>query len=309
MALFSKKQTNIPKRREVTHGRITEENLSDKYAFRRNRTLTGSMSSQVMSTNETGAQLKSSRVQAHELVKKRRHLGGILFLVLGTVVVLLALIYQFTAGVVVKAQDVSMQLDVTYEKAIQEYFSKQPIQRLRFLLNEEALGGYLRTVTPEVASVKNDGNAGFGKSAFIVTMRTPIAAWKINGDQQYVDTTGTAFSRNYFTTPPVQIVDNTGVEVTTGQAVASNRFLGFVGRVVGFAKTSGYSVQQVIIPAGTTRQVELRLEGVGYPIKFSVDRGAGGQVEDMVRSLRWFSGRNIAPKYLDVRVSGKAFYQ
>lgn len=313
MGIFKKKQPDVPRRRRETSeeggGRATEADLAERYAFRRNRTLTGSASSQVSSTSEANAQLKSPRAKAHELAQKRRHLGVVFLLVIAGAAGLFFLIYQFTSGVVVRAQDVTMRLDPVYEKTIQEYLSRQPIERLRFLLNEAALAEYMRVQTPEVSDIHVEGASGFGVSTFVVTMRQPIAGWSIRGQQQYVDNSGTAFGRNYFAEPQVQIVDNSGIELDPGQAVASNRFLGFVGRVVGQAKAQGYDVAQVIIPSGTTRQVEVRLKGVGYPIKFSVDRAAGVQVEDMARSLRWLSGRGITPQYLDVRVSGKAFYK
>lgn len=313
MALFSKKSSSdAPRRRQQQRSsaeRVTEPSLEERYTFKRNRTLTGSLSSRVASTTESSAQLKSPRVHAHELTTKRRHIGATLLFVLVGAAMLYGLIMQFTAGVTVKAQDLSIQLDSSYESAIQSYFASRPIERLRFLINTEHLNEYLQSKTPEVASVKVDGSAGFGRSRFIVTMREPIAGWSINGQQQYVDSSGTPFARNYFPSPQVQIVDNSGVQVQAGQAVASNRFLAFVGRAVGLSQAQGLKVTQVIIPSGTTRQVELRLDGVGYPIKFSVDRAAGEQVEDMARTIRWVSAHKLSPQYLDVRVSGKAYYR
>ena len=309
MALFSKKkQTDAPRRRQGAPERATDASLAERYAFQRNRTLTGSASSSVSSTNETGAQLKSPRVHAHELVHKRRRIGVTLLGVFAICLFLFVLVYEFTASVVVRTKDASVTLDPIYEKTIQEYLGKQPIERLRFALDEKRLSGFLQEKAPEVAGITTEGAAGFGRSSFIITLREPTAGWNVNGAQQYVDNTGTAFGRNYYDAPKVQIVDNSGVPTGAGP-VASNRFLGFVGRVVGLAKGQGYLAQEVIIPSGTTRQVELKLEGVQYPVKFSVDRGAGEQVEDMARSIRWLTGRGITPQYLDVRVSGKAFYK
>lgn len=313
MALFSKKQPDMPRRRtqaaNTSSERATESALDERYAFRRNRTLTGSSSSEVTSSNESAAHLKSPRVHAHELAQKRRHLGGILLFVITGGAALLGLISQFTASVVVTPQTAQSKADPIYEKAIQDYFSSRPIERLRFLIDAQQLTEYVQTKAPEVAAIENGGSAGFGASRFIAVMRKPIAGWSINGRQQYVDTTGTAFERNYYATPTVQIIDKSGVQVQAGQAVASNRFLGFVGRAVGLAKAQGYTVTQVIIPVGSTREVELRVEGVAFPIKLSVDREAGTQTEDMARVLRWLSGHSLTPEYLDVRISGKSYYK
>jgi hypothetical protein len=315
MALFSKKQQpDIAPRRRQTPGfvpaeRATEESLNQRYAFKRNRTLTGSASAQVTTVSESNAQLKSSRVQAHDLVRQRRRIGSVLGLTLLGVLVLSGLVWQFTAQPVVRLSDHSRSLDTSYTQAVEDYLSQHPIERLRFLLHEDGLNTYVQSVTPEVATIRQDGSAGFGKSIFVVTMRQPIAGWSIRGVQQYVDASGTSFLRNHFASPQVQIIDNSGIQVEAGQAVASNQFLGFVGRVVGLSNTQGYPVTQVVIPQNTTRQIELHMQDVPYPVKLSIDRPAGEQVEDMSRALGWLKKRELKPSYLDVRVSGRAFYK
>jgi hypothetical protein len=314
MALFSKKQPDIPRRRQdgtsSAPERATESSLDERYAFRRNRTLTGSASSRVIgAANESNAQLKSSRVQMHELAQRRRHIGGVLALVMLGALALSGLVFQFTAHVVVRTADMSGTLAPTYAQAIDTYLTRQPIERLRFMLREDALNDYLQTVTPEVATVHVDGFGGLGRSIFVLEMRHPIAGWSIRGVQQYVDATGTSFAYNHYATPAVQIVDNSGIQVEAGQAVASNQFLSFVGRVVGLSNARQYTVEQVVIPQGSTRQIELRVKDVGFPIKLLIDRSAGEQVEDMARSLVWLKAHNVTPEYLDVRVSGRAFYR
>lgn len=312
MALFSRnKKTELPRRRQAAFRDEEHKSadLDERYTFRRNRTLTGSSSSQISSPGESNAQIKSPRVQAHELVQKRRHIGATLLLVLSSAGILFFLVSQFTANAVVRATDVTQQLDAGYGGIIESYLSTQPLERLRFMTNVEHLSEYVASHAPEVKSVSLDGSAGFGKTTFVLELREPTVGWTINGRQQYVDSSGTAFSRNYFTSPAVQVVDKSGIQVQAGQAIASNRFLGFVGRAVALAKLQGFIVKQVIIPAGTTRQVELQLSGVGYPIKLSIDRGVGVQVEDMARAVRWLKTHGRSPKYLDVRVSGEAFYR
>jgi len=312
MVRLSKSNADLPKRRrsDVETERLSNDERSQQYTFRRNRTLTGSVSSKVTTTNEANATMKSPRVQTHILTQRRRHIGLILTLVATIVGALTVLIWQFTASVTVRAAgDASLQLDPVYAQAIETYLTEQPVERLRFVINMNHLTKYLQSVAPEVASVENRGYVSFGTTQFAVTMRKPIAGWNVNGKQRYVDTTGTSFARNYFTSPAVQIVDKSGIQVAAGQAVASNRFLGFVGQIVGLAQRQGFTVSQVIIPPSTTRQVELRLKGVGYPVKLSIDRPSGEQIEDMARAIDWMAKRKQTPQYIDVRVSGKAYYR
>jgi hypothetical protein len=311
MSLFSKKQSVVPPRRRSrsdTPERATSASLDQRYNFRRNSTLTGSASSRVSTVGEAHAQLKSERVRAHDLVQQRRHVGVILFGVILASALLYGLVSQFTAHVEVHTADVSVQLGSSYTAAIEQYYKQQPIERFRFMLNQAHLNSFVQSMTPEVGAVSLDGSAGLGKARFTLTMRRPIAGWSMGGSQEYVDGDGISFTHNYFATPAVQIVDNSGVQVAAGQAIASNQFLSFVGRVVGQATKRGLTVTQVIIPQGTTRQIELGLKGIAYPVKLSVDRPAGEQVEDMARSIAWLTSHGTSPQYLDVRTSGRAFY-
>lgn len=295
MALFSKKpSTDVPRRRQIdmtTHERPSEQSLQDRYAFRRNRTLIGSKSSEVMSSNESNAQLKSPRVQAHDLARHRRHIGVVLLAVALMIMILAILVYEFTAHANVRANELTVKLDDKYATQIDTYLQSQPIERFRFVLDEQRLTRYLQAKSPEIKSVTIDGSAGLGETKFVLTMRQPIAGWSIRGSEQFVDESGTSFSRNYYATPTVRVVDNSGVQAISGQAVASDQFLSFVGVIVGLSSMYNYTVTQVEIPQGTTRQVELRLKDVSYPIKLSVDRPAGEQVEDMTRANVWLKGR------------------
>ena len=306
MGLFSKKKPDLPRRRQSD---ALNDSLDERYTFRRNQTLTGSASPRVVTANDMSAQIRSPRAHAHELARRRQHVGSILFVTLLGCALLGFLIMQFTASVTVRSNELTMQLDDRYSRDIEDYFNRQPIERLRFLLREDRLLAYLQSVAPEVAKVDVEGSVGYGNTAFALTMREPIVAWNINNNRQYVDTSGTAFTRNYYTDPKVQVVDESGIQINGGETVASNRFLGFIGRVVGLAKSSGYTVTDVILPRGMTREVDIKLEGVGYPIRFSVDRPAGEQIEDMDRALTWLTANSQNPEYLDVRVSRRSYYR
>lgn len=306
MGLFSKKKPDLPRRRQSD---ALNDSLDERYTFRRNQTLTGSASPRVVTANDMSAQIRSPRAHAHELARRRQHVGSILFVTLLGCVLLGFLIMQFTASVTVRSSELTMQLDDRYSRDIEDYFNRQPIERLRFLLREDRLLAYLQSVAPEVAKVDVEGSVGYGNTAFALTMREPIVAWNINNNRQYVDTSGTAFTRNYYADPKVQVVDESGIQISGGETVASNRFLGFIGRVVGLAKSSGYTVTDVILPRGMTREVDIKLEGVGYPIRFSVDRPAGEQIEDMDRALTWLTANSQNPEYLDVRVSRRSYYR
>ena len=312
----SKKDSQLPPRRRMmtqydNNSSKREAVLSDRYAFRRNRTLTGSTSSSVVAAGgSVSAQLKSPRIQAHELADHRRRLGVVLIGVVLSGLILFLLVQQFTATTIVGSKNISLSLDTkSYEKIIDDYLKTEPLERFRFALDTSSLLAYVQKKAPEVKAIEVNGYAGVGKTSFAITPRTPVASWTIGKSERYVDRDGTVFGRNYYKSPSVEIVDESGIEAVSGQAVASDRFLGFVGQIVGIARTHGYVVSKVAIPEATTRQISLAIKGYSYRVLVSVDRSAGEQMEDASRAMTWLKSHSVSPDYLDVRVSGRAFYK
>lgn len=309
MKLFKSREQNLPGRRQVE--RQPSVVVEDAYAFRRGRTLTGSASSNVRTMSESQADLKSSRVQIHELRRKRRRIGVVLGATLLVVAGLFVLISQFTATPTVQASpDPSLRLDTVYASAINKYFSNHMSERFRFMTNTKQLTDYVQSVAPEVKNVTMRGSSGFGESLFEITFREPIASWDVDGDDLFVDGTGVPFTRNYFASPVLRITDRSGLSTTlSGESVMSNRFMSYVGQVIGSAKARGYTVESIVIPEGVTRQIEVHIKDIGYYFKLSSDRPAGEGVDDMTRSIQWMQSHQVTPQYVDVRVEGKVFYK
>jgi hypothetical protein len=316
MGFLTKKQRPVPRRRlvdtdEARTNRADASSSENRYTFRRNRTLTGSLSSEVASVNEHRAELKSTRVHAHHLRRHRKHAGLALLAVAAAAAGLAFLIYQSISTVALSsavAKPIDTQL---YTSKIIDYLNKHPGERFRFSLNTDSLTTYLQTHdAPEVLSVSGDTSyVGFGKTSLYLHFREPVVVWQTGGQRLYVDSNGVAFTRNYFGEPAVQVVDQTGIQATNNQVLVSNRFLGFIGLVVGRMGTYGHKVTDIILPAGTTRQVEVKCAGLAYPIKFSIDRSVGEQAEDANRAITYLAGHGIGVEYLDVRVSNRAFYK
>ncbi len=309
MKLFKRQKQDVPKRRQ-NEVRPTAE-FDDAATFRRGRTLTGSVSSLIRSSNESQADLKSSRVHSHVLRKKRRHVTAFFVTTVCITAGLYVFISQFTAQATVQASpDSSLQLDTTYSDAIDEYLSDHMSQRLRMFTDVEQLTRHVQATAPEVESIQMRGSSGFGASLFEITFREPIASWDVNSQKLYVDATGVPFSRNYFSPPSLRITDESGLVATvSGQSIMSNRFMSYVGQVIGLAKEEGYTVDTIVIPESMTRQVEVYLDGVDYYFKFSSDRPAGEAVDDMTKTVEWMRGRQLTPEYVDVRVEGRVFYK
>lgn len=284
--------------------------------FRRNQTLTGSSSDAVVSAAEMSGTIQSPRATTHHLRHRQRALGlRIMGLFVASGVTMLFL-YGFIAdihvsyyGQVTSGSDAD---EVTvYEELARQYLSERPLERLRPFLHTEQLVAYMNDRgAAEVREITSVTPAGLGSAQIAIKMREPVVAWTIDGQQRYVDHTGYIFTENHYTEPGVTVVDESGISSTSDvKTVASSRFLQFIGRGVGYARAEGLAIDQVIIPADTTRQVQFAVaDKARTRIKLSVDRPVGEQVEDAARAYRYLAKQGTSVRYIDVRVSGRAYY-
>jgi cell division septal protein FtsQ len=305
MKQLRKKNTdNAPRRRS---GNLERDSVEFTNQFRRGRTITGSSSSRISSGNELNADILSPRAQSHHLNLRRRRLVWRLVGVVVAALIVYVCVGQIIANVQVKTNEpINASQSQQYAKALDGYFAKHPVERFRPSLNEASMLTSLQQTHPEIKSAKINLLSGFGDGQLEVTLRQPIARWTINGANEYVDETGTVFAQNAHSSDMIEIIDTTGPR---DGIVASKRFLGFVGLIVGDMKLRGYKVVRATIPALTTRQLEVTLENIPYTFKLSTDRSAGEQSEDISRIIAYLQAGKISPSYVDVRVKGKAFYK
>lgn len=304
-----RRQNGGDERRETV--RSAEELARSQYTFRRNRTLTGSSSANVTSSNELNAEIKSPRAHAHHLLSLRRRLLLYFSITIIASLSFYLVISQLTASTVVQIATVPpSKVDQTaYRSAFETYYGARPVERLRFLLNEEALLSHLQSSHPEFKDVELEAGSRLGETVALVRARDAIARWSIGGKDSFVDAEGVVFEKDYGQSPTIRIVDNSGIRVASDGTVASNRFLGFVGRIISEAKQRNMTVNKVTIPALTTRQVRVNVKGQKTAYVVSIDRTAGEQAEDMQRASRYMKQRGLNPAYVDIRVAGKAFYR
>ena len=296
-------KNDVPRRRISSDYVRPRAQSSTGTQFRRNQTMSG--------IRRADGEPISERTRVHSLTRRRHKIGALLMLVVVIIVILGGLISQFTAKVLVTGSSAPLSRSInplSYQQSINDYLGIHPVERLRFALNETALSAYVSAALPEVSHVTLTSTNSVVESHFNLTLRKPVAGWQINSKQFYVDTTGVVFQNNYYDTPNVQIIDQSGVSPEQGTTVASVRLLSFVGKVVSLAGQGSYTVTQAILPSGTTRQIQVRLKNVQPLIKLSIDRGAGEQVEDMIRSLTFLQARGESAQYIDVRVEGRAVY-
>lgn len=304
-------------RRKQAKGNVRQPHLADdsSYAFRRSRTITGSVTDSVRAAGEDRGQLRSPRLHEHSLRRHRRKLFAYLFLVLVACGGLWYVISSYLGGQVSvgtsSTQAVSGELDAdTYQSLVRRYFNEHPFEQFSFSLNEAAFSNFMAAHASEVESAVLAKSNGFGAAALSLSLREPVVTWTIKSKQYFVDDSGEAFTRNYFATPSVAVVDKSGVNAELG-AVTSGKLLHFIARAITLVNKDNVAspVVGVELPAGSTREVDFKLQGKDYIIKGNLDRDPAGQAADITNAVRYVDSKGINPAYLDVRVAAKAYYR
>lgn len=303
MGIFKKKQQHA----QVRKARISDNN--DAYIYRRSRTMTGSLSNSVRSASETHATLRSDRLKHHDLKLTRRKIVWLLLGCLAAIALLYGLLMQFIWSVNIPRGNLGASQQQTYQARIESYLSSHPGERFFITLDKNNLLTYVQEAYPEIKTLTLEPTAIFKPATVSVELRQAIAAWTLQGKTYYIDEHGTAFTREPLVKPSLVVEDKTGIDPEDVGAVASERMLYYIGRVVALVQAKGLVVARVELPVGTSRQVDLYLEGRGYTIKTHLDRDPAAQAADVINAVEFFDTRGVRPQYIDVRVGSKAFYR
>lgn len=274
-----------------------------KGSFRRNRTLTDG-------TDQSAAS-RSERAVSHTLRQRRRKLRSYLVAILIAASGLAYLVSQLTvkSEITLASPIAAVEPQKSYARSLNTYYHSHPAERFRFALDEANLRRALVEKHPEIDRIEMTRGNGIGVSRLIITPRRPVARWTVDGQMEYVDGSGIAFKKNYYDEPGVAVIDNSGLSPYAGNALVSGRILSFIGQTVGLSGTFKLQVQQVLIPPQSARTLEFRFADIKPLIKMTIDRPAGEQLEDAAHAIRWLDARSLSPGYVDVRVSGKAYYR
>ena len=253
---------------------------------------------------------KSERLENRKLVVRRRKMSGFFAVLAFFSIVLVAILSQFVATVEISSTDITdIKKSSEYISEIENYYNHQPIERIRSYLSKENLLATLQKNHPEIKNIKELSMLSFGKYNFALTFRKPVASWSSGGETLYVDDEGVSFSVNYYEAPALAVSDESNIQTSEGNVVASSSFLGFIGKIVSAANKQGLTITKITIPPLSLRQIQIAIDGVPYTVKLLTTSSPEGQINNLVLAKKYFEQNGIKPTYLDLRVEGKGYYK
>ena len=293
-----KVEEQVIERRNRRDFRNSEDSFFIKRNFNRNQTISGVEKE------------KSARLENRKLIIQRRKISSFFIFILIFIVAVIIILFQFVASVDIEGEKTDKSIPKEkYISAINQYYYKQPIERIRANLKKDDLVAYLQREYPEIDDVLNISMISLTKYKFKIKFRQPVASWTSNNKTLYVDKNGVSFSDNYYSSPRLSVIDESNIRTHSGKSIASSSFIGFVGKIVSEADSRGIYIEKIVIPPASLRQIQIFVKDVPYSIKLLTTASPEGQIANLDSAIKYFSNNKINPKYLDLRVEGKGYYK
>lgn len=193
-------------------------------------------------------------------------------------------------------------------------------EQLLEILNSSALGRNLLLVdtkklirqfsekNPRLGSVKINKHWPNGLEVTVVE-RQPSLIWKTGNSQYVLSENGQAYSEWGGESSPLSVVtDSTNLPVKVGQQVVPASFIVFSRDLTAGLKKARVEFDNLFVPE-TTSEIFVHTKA-GYILKFDATRSVDDQVVDLTAVLDALAKQKKKPaEYIDLRVSGKAFYK
>jgi hypothetical protein len=287
----------------------------DNFTFRRSRTLNGSVSDLVESSNTKRLDLESDRLKLHQLNRQRNFFKTILI-----VSVVLVVLCSFLVSRSLILADIVLPTEFSgagkenkkLKKVFFGYINNYPTEALSFTLNEGRAANFLQqNGYPEIKSVAAKINWIGLSDKIKVEYRSPVAVWSINNKKYYVDREGAVFENYSGVQPKLQIKDTNNYisQLSEKETIASRQFIGYIGKLVGYIeKINAPEVREIEIPP-ISRQLNIYLKNRDYAVYVNTERSPLEQAIDIKKSTQVIDNKNLKPEYLDVRAEGEAFFK
>lgn len=202
-----------------------------------------------------------------------------------------------------------------YQAAAQQLAQKSLANYNKITIDSNAIEQALREQFPELASVRVQVPIVGTRPTVVVAPREPVAVLQPSrGGTFVIDAGGTAIKQGQapdgMDLPA--IIDQTGSEAVLGRQVLPSTTLGLINKQAYQLAQKNIAIESFILPAQAAQEVDLRVAGLPYYIKFSTASPTtfDEQIGSFLAMRDYLSGKGITPKeYVDVRIPGRAYYK
>jgi len=202
-----------------------------------------------------------------------------------------------------------------YAQAVHRLFVSTPLNGNKVTINAAAITKELRRQYPELAGVSLSLPVFGHQPVVYLQPATPRLILSGQSGQSFVvDRAGRALlstnrvGRLDDLKAPV-VTDQSGLLMKAGETVIDSNSVAFISEVVGQLEAKGLVVSSLTLPQGTS-ELMVGISGAPYAVKFNIRGDAREGAGAFLAVKRHLDGQHIQPsQYVDVRVSGRAYYK
>ncbi len=201
-----------------------------------------------------------------------------------------------------------------YQEGAQNILDNSLFSRTKFTVNTKGFEKEFREQFPEVADAALTLPL-IGRRPIVNISTAQPALIVVNQGQSYVlDRRGMVIMKSEDLASSVRetlpvIQDQTGLPTEVGKFALPGEEVAFVTEVIAQLKAKGLTVETIVLPP-RAHQIDMRIVGSPYTVKFSVDTEAREAAGTFLATRARLERDGITPaEYIDVRVDGRAYYK
>lgn len=213
--------------------------------------------------------------------------------------------------------DSSVVLDQTdaakYQAAASKILSSSIWNRNKITVDTSNVSYKLTHEFPELSAVSVTVSLASRQPVVYVELVKPALALGSSNGTYALDSNGRAMFKvtnsNELDADVPTVTDQSGLKVSIGEQSLPSTDIGFIQTVVQQLSAKNFKVSSLTLPASTS-ELDVRLVGQPYYIKFNLaNNDPKQQAGTFLAVIAQLQSQSITPKYIDVRVDGRAYYQ
>lgn len=209
----------------------------------------------------------------------------------------------------------ALQNTSVYEEAAHKMFGKSYANNNKLTINTEAVATELKRTYPELHAV-SISLPFFGRQPTVyIQPAIPQLILATPSGQYILDSSGRALAEATPDTPMPKdrlvptVIDQSGIAVRVGDVVLPSKNVTFIAEVAAQFHAQKIEAESWTLPAQSS-ELDVKIKGKPYFVKFNLQADGREEAGAYFAVRKELEGRGEVPKqYIDVRVSGRAYYK
>jgi hypothetical protein len=209
----------------------------------------------------------------------------------------------------------ALQDTKVYEDAARQMFGRSYTNNNKLTINTEAVAVELKRTFPEVHAVSISLPFIGRQPTVYIQPAIPQLVLATPHGQFILDSSGRALAEATPDTPMPKdravptVVDQSGIAVRKGDVVLPSKSVAFIADVAAQLYAQKIEADTWTLPAQSS-QLNVKMKGVPYFVKFNLQADGREEAGSYIAVRKELEGkREIPAHYIDVRVSGRAYYR